>query len=314
MSGVVGALSCAEVRDLAGGFVLDALEAGEMDAVRAHLASCADGHAEIAELAAGLPALWETTPLVEPPPALKSRLLAAAAADLRTAPHAGPAEASREVVDRANLPEGSVAPRIGDSRDPEPPRITEYAPRPGTRGSARRTAQAAATGVPRPARVRATLAWATALAAVLAIALLGAWNLQLQGQVGSLRSEQELLAAVIRAGSIAGSRTAVLAPAEAGGPAGLAALGADGTLVLAMRDLPRTSGSQVYQAWVIVPGSAPAPTGSFQVGDEHVGSLTATAAPVAPAAVVAITREPGPGATTPTLPILASGTATAPTN
>jgi hypothetical protein len=129
-----------------------------------------------------------------------------------------------------------------------------------------------------------------------------------------LRAEQDSIAAVIRAGSIAGSRTAVLAPPAAGGPAGLAALGADGTLVLALRDLPPTAGAQVYQAWVIVPGSAPAPTGSFQVGDTGVGSITVAAVPVAPAVVVAITREPGPGATTPTLPILASGTATTPPN
>ena len=64
MSGTVRALSCEEVRDLAAGFVLDALEPDEMDAVRAHLAECADPHPEIAELASGIPALWETIPLV----------------------------------------------------------------------------------------------------------------------------------------------------------------------------------------------------------------------------------------------------------
>ena len=43
-------LTCDEVRDLAASFVLGALDAAEADAVRAHLASCADPHAEIAEL------------------------------------------------------------------------------------------------------------------------------------------------------------------------------------------------------------------------------------------------------------------------
>ena len=43
-------LSCDDVRELAASFVLGALDADEADAVRAHLASCADPHAEMAEL------------------------------------------------------------------------------------------------------------------------------------------------------------------------------------------------------------------------------------------------------------------------
>jgi hypothetical protein len=136
----------------------------------------------------------------------------------------------------------------------------------------------------------------------------------LQDQVTALRTGQDSLAAVVRAGAAPGSLTAVLTTPQAGGPVGLAALTADGTLVLAMRDLPRTTGAEVYQAWVIVPCSSPAPTGSFQVGDAGVGSIPAAATPVAPLAVIAITLEPGPGATTPTLPILASGATSRPTN
>lgn len=284
MSGVVRVLSCEEVRDLAGGFVLDALEPDEADAVRAHLAGCVDPHPEIAELAAGIPGLWETMSIVEPPATLKTRILAAAAAEPQGV------AADLHLVGPADLhPEGAA------------------------------DRSAAVDALSRPSRrpARLTLGWVTGLAAILAIALLGAWNVALQGEVGTQRSAQEGLAAVVRAGATPGSLIAVLAaPAASGpyGPVGLAALSPGGTLTLAMRDMHPTTGGQVYQAWVIIAGSAPAPTGSFRVGDAGLGSITAASAPVAPGAVVAITLEPGPGATTPTLPILAMGTAPTPTN
>jgi anti-sigma-K factor RskA len=268
MSGGVRALTCDEVRELAGGFVLDALDVDEADAVRAHLAGCADPHAEIADLASGLPALWEAMPVVEPPAALKARLLAVAAADRPVAT-------------------GPVAIRP------------------------------AATSRPDRIASRRVLGWAAAIAAILVIGVLGAWNVVLQGQVGTLRTEQDSVAAVIHAGAIAGSVTAMLTAPEASGPygpTGLAAVTRTGSLVLAMRDLRPTTGDQVYQAWVIVPGSAPVPTGSFRVGDAGVGSIAAASAPFQPGAVVAVTLEAGPGATTPTLPILAAGTTATPTN
>lgn len=284
MSGTGRVLTCDEVRELAGGFVLDALEVDEADAVRAHLAGCADPHAEIADLASGLPALWETVPIVEPPAALRSRLLAAAAAD-RPASQLRPA-----------IPERTTTPLRMATPTTDPANVRPFV---------------------RPPRRRMTLGWVAGLAAVLAIALLGAWNVVLQGQVGTLRTEQDSVAAVIHAGGIAGSVTAMLTAPEASGPygpTGLAAVTRTGTLVLAMRDLRPTTGAQVYQAWVILPGSAPVPTGSFGVGDAGVGSIPSASAPVGPGAVVAITLEPGPGATTPTLPILSSGTTATPVN
>ena len=75
-------LSCDEVRELAAAYVLDALEADEAAAVRSHLDAHPDGHPEIAELGAVIPALAEVVPIVEPPDSLKGRIMAAAAADL----------------------------------------------------------------------------------------------------------------------------------------------------------------------------------------------------------------------------------------
>ena len=78
----VKTLTCDEVREMAGAFVLGALDPAEAAAVRAHLATCDDAHEEIAELGGVLPALAESVPVVEPPEGLKARIMAAAAADL----------------------------------------------------------------------------------------------------------------------------------------------------------------------------------------------------------------------------------------
>lgn len=83
-SGPLGGLTCDEVRDLAAPFVLGALEADEADAVRAHLAACPDAHAEMAELAGTLPALDASVQQVDPPAALRDRIMTAAAADSAT--------------------------------------------------------------------------------------------------------------------------------------------------------------------------------------------------------------------------------------
>ena len=80
--GLPGGLSCDDVRDLAASFVLGALTEAEMDAVREHLATCPEPHHEIAELGGVVPVLDAGIPRMEPPSALKDRIMAAAAADL----------------------------------------------------------------------------------------------------------------------------------------------------------------------------------------------------------------------------------------
>lgn len=261
-------LTCDAVRDLAAPFVLGALEAAEADAVRAHLASCPDAHAEMAELSGVLPVLAESVPPVEPPAALRSRLLEAAAADL----------ASR-----------TASPALGGAPAPLAP-----------------VAPPAVSG-PRPS----TRSWVVGIAAVLAIALLGGWNLLLQGQLSAAQQYEASVAAVLDVAGQPGSLTAVLTAESGDGPAGLAAVSADGSVTLAMQDLPATAGDEVYEAWVIGGDGMPVPLGSFVVGSGGVASFEADGLPTEPGIVLALTREPGPGATTPTLPIVALGTATA---
>jgi anti-sigma-K factor RskA len=107
-----------------------------------------------------------------------------------------------------------------------------------------------------------------------------------------------------------GSVTAIMTGDEGTGPTGVAAISAAGDMSLAMRDLAPTSGNQVYETWVIGADGAPVPVGSFQVGNAGTASFTTGGLPSQDGIVVALTLEPAPGATTPTLPLVSSGTAT----
>ena len=264
-------LTCDEVRELAGAFVLGALDAAEDAAVRAHLAtpSHADAHPEIAELGGVLPAFAEIVPIVEPPASLRDRILAAAAADL---------EARSGTVTQSS----SVAP---------------VAFPPAAERAARRTRAGAG-------------AWLLRIAAVLVIAILGGWNVLLQGDLSSARSYERSVAEVLDAAAQQGSLTAVLA-GEGGTGTGLAAVDASGNVALAIRNLAPTSGTSVYEAWVIAADGVPVPLGGFKVGNDRTGTFRASGLPTTSGIVLALTLEPGPGATTPTMPIVSKGVAAA---
>ena len=253
------ALRCDDVADLVPALVLGALEAEEAAAVRAHLASCPEAHAEVVELGLVVPALLESVEVVAPPPSLRARILEAATADGMTgAVEGNPADAA-------------------------------------VRG---------------PATWFRRSAWLAAAAAVLVVAL-GARTLQVQAELAGLEAYRAGVMTVLEVAAQPGSQVAVLAAPEDGGrAAGLAAIGADGRLALVMRELGETTGSEVYEAWLIAEDGAPVPAGSFRVAGD--GSATVVLTPLVATSdgvIVALTREPGPGATTPTLPIVALGTA-----
>ena len=265
-------LTCDDVREMAGAFVLGALEPAEERAIRAHLASCADAHEEIAELGGVLPALAEIVPMIEPPAALKGRIMAAAAAEL----------AGRE-----------------GARAPAPSSEPIAFPTPSARAE-----RDALRGRP------STGTWVLRIAAVLAIAALGGWNLLLQSQLSAGQAYEQAVAQVLRSASQPGALTAILS-ADVGTGSGLAAVSSSGDVTLAMQDLAPTNGDQVYEAWVIGGDGTPVPLGSFKVGANGTASFTAGGLPATAGIVLALTREPGPGATTPTLPIVSKGVATA---
>ena len=78
-----------------------------------------------------------------------------------------------------------------------------------------------------------------------------------------------------------------------------------------MQDLAPTSGSTVYTAWVIGGDGVPVDIGSFTVGSGGTASFSASGPATSAGVVLALTMEPGPGATTPTMPIISKGVATA---
>lgn len=263
---VLGGLTCDEVRELAGSFVLGALDVTEDAAMGAHLADCPEPHPEIAELGGILSALAESVPIVEPPAALKGRIMAAAAAEL----------AARAKVVPAAAPTPFPSPQERDAR-----------------------------------RSRASAgSWILRIAAVLAIVALGGWNVLLQGQLNAAQAHERDIAAVLDVAARPGSLTAILR-SDGGRGSGLAAIDGSGAITIAMQDLVPTTGTSVYEAWLIGSDGVPAPLGSFKVGNGGTAYFASRDLSPPPGAVLALTLEPGAGATSPTLPIISKGVATA---
>ncbi|HYU50278.1 MAG TPA: anti-sigma factor [Candidatus Limnocylindria bacterium] len=260
-----------QVLDLAAAFVLGAVEPDEDRAVREHLATCPLSHEDLAELGSVVSALAESVNLVEPPAALRERVMAAAARDLDTRPSAAP-----QPIARPPTPSAEAGPA-----------------RPATRLTAG------------PAR----FGWALGLAAVIVIAALGAWNLSLRSDFDAAMAYRQHVEQVLTAAARAGSHSAILSSKDNPAIGGLAVVSNDGSVQMVMRGLAPTTGSKVYEAWVIVPETDPVPVGSFTVGSDGTGYLTASGAPAAAGVTVALTLEPGPGATTPTPPIISAGVA-----
>jgi anti-sigma-K factor RskA len=148
-------------------------------------------------------------------------------------------------------------------------------------------------------------------AAVLAVALLAGWNLLLQDQLDRARAYEQRVAAVLDVAAQEGSITAILTPGSGAGASGLAAVGADGAVTIAMRELAATQGDQVYEAWVIDGDASPVPLGAFRVGGDGTGFLESAGVPARAGIVLAVTLEPRPGATAPSSDPVSLGTATA---
>lgn len=273
-------LTCSEVADLAPAFVLGALDAAESDKVRRHLAACPEPHPEMAELHSVIPALFEAVEPLEAPPDLKARIRAAAAADLEARQVAG---------------EEAASPRVP-------------APAPAVRPALERERRGWDLG----SLFRRPVWAAVAAAALVAAVALGAWNIQLRDQVAGLEQYRNGVVAVLDEAAQPGAQLAVLAdPNNPGGPSGLAAVAADGTVAIVMRDLAPTTGTQVYEAWLIGADQTPVPIGGFAVGSSGSVAFTTSHASLGEGVVVALTLEPRPGARTPTFPIVAAGQAKA---
>jgi anti-sigma factor RsiW len=267
--------------DLAPAYVLGALEAADLAAVREHVATCPESHAEFETLGSVVPYLLEAPDieLVEPSASLRDRIMAAAAADLA-------ARSGEPAAEPATAP--VTAPTVAF------PSATEREARARTR-----------TG---------QLGWAMRIAAVVAIVALGGWNLMLQNDLATTRRFDQAVSRVLSAATEPGSQTVVLTPTENNEASGIAAIRPDGSVVLAMRNLPPTKGSEVYETWVIVGSAAPVPVGDFQVDDYGIAAATTRPTQAPPGAIIAVSREPQPGSTAPVGPIVSTGVGLAPSS
>ena len=288
---VLGGLRCFEVVDLAGSFVLGALDPDDEAAVRAHLAACPEAHAEVEELGGATAALFEAVHVVDAPAGLKERILTAAAAEGRAA--ADPVRAAGADP----VPAGEGMPASEDDRS-----IKGWATREPAAEPARR-------GWDLGALFRRPI-WAGVAAAALLVAVaLGVLNAQLQTRLDGLSAYRDGVVEVLEEAARPGAKLAVLVAPEGGaGPSGIAAVGADGSIAMVMRDLAPTTGTQVYTAWIIGSDGKPIPVGDFRVDDSRTASFTTARASLGPDVTVALSIEPQPNPTTPTT-VVALGTA-----
>jgi hypothetical protein len=165
--------------------------------------------------------------------------------------------------------------------------------------------------VARPSRPRSSPSgWLLRIAAVVALVALGGWNLLLQGQVNAARTYEQNVAAVLDVAAKPGSLAAILT-AEVGSGSGVAAIGADGRITIAMQGLAPTQGESVYEAWLIGTDGVPAALGSFTVNGTGTAYLQSKDLPPPPGSILALTLEPRANAQQPTLPIISKGVATA---
>ena len=283
-------MTCDVARDLAAGYVLGALDSADEAAVRAHLETCDQPHPEFAALGGVVPALLELDPseLVEPPPSLRDRIMAAAAADL------GARDIGAADEPHADTSSTSIAAE-------RPSRVVPFPT------AAERTAPG-----PRTVRRASPFDWALRIAAVIAILAVGAWGLNVQGQLDRARAFDGAIAAVVKAAGQPGAKTVVLSPQTGYAASGIAAVQSDGSVVLAMRDLAPTSGAQVYTAWVIVGSSAPVSVGDFAESGGGNAAMTTKPATTPAGATIALTLEPNAGNTAPKGQIVSAGVAAAP--
>lgn len=266
-----GGLTCAEADDLAPAAALDALEAREDTALRAHLAACPESHPAFAAFALTAASLAELVDPVPPPSSVKARLLAAVAEDL----------ASRDAGAPDTTPAASATTPDVVASPPPVGLVTE-------RG-----------------RRRPIMGWVLAAAAVIAIVALAGLSLFLQTRVDTAEQLAVQLRDAIGAAGQPGAQVATVSGTDAQpGAGGFVVLPVDGTGYLVVDDLAPLAAGQVYEAWTIVGDAAPVPAGLATPTD---GLAIFPLPPGAAVQVVALTIEPAGGSDTPTMPIQAAG-------
>jgi negative regulator of sigma E activity len=169
----------AATRDLLGAFALGAVDTEEAASVRAHLATCAECQAEMAELWLAVDSLPGLVEPMAPPPALRDRIAAAIAAEAASA------------APVPSTPSATPAPELVPTIAPAPP-------------------------VPEPIRKPASFwsratPWAAAAAILLLLSAgLLVWNLRLREQIASAPVAETIALAPTNAAPGAGGEVTYL--------------------------------------------------------------------------------------------------------
>ncbi len=227
-------MTCTELEELLGAYVLDAVTPEEREAVEAHLAQCPHCTQLLQEMRAAVDFLPLAVPQVEPAPHLKGRILSAVQAVADTA-----SQSTQNVP--AVRPLRALPPRMPEQQRPTTPMPTPIR---------RRTA--------------ATQRWAmplVAAAAVLFLVLSGGlatWGISLQHQVASLQSNTVSLqhqVASLQSNAVSTTTYALTGTPNAPGATGeaeyIVGKGVDVT-IMTVRGLPALQNQQVYQGWLLL--------------------------------------------------------------
>ena len=259
-----------ELRDLSGGYALGNLSEAERRAFEAHLPTCPECGEEVREFAAVAQGLAQAVPLVDPPAALRARVLGAATA---TATSHGAA----------------VAPR-------SPRRALAFL-------SAAAAVVALALGLYAVSLQQRIRVLEDELRAASARAAESQQQL-VQYRVASDRLQQArsiLAAPDLRRIDLAGQKAAP-------GASGRAFWSPAQGLVVAFDNLPATSPDRVYQLWVIPPGGAPISAALLDLQPDGRAIALGAQGSASRVGTVAVTLEPAGGVPAPTGDMIVVGT------
>ena len=297
-----------EADELAGLFVLDALTPAEADAMREHLATCPESHADLAELAAVTPALAALGGTVDAPAELRGRVLAT----LDATPQVPDDVAAVAVAGLAAPVVAPPAPAVAPTRPvmpvvamPAPPRRDAPAPVAAVAGP-----PSAAAPVP---PTRRPWAWMSiAIVVVIGVVGLMGWNVLLQKSNSQLNDRVAMVRDAIAAEGQPGAHVAPLTgTGPATGATGFAVFPANSTGFIVMQGMPPVTSQQTYQAWYIA-GDQVTSAGLMNVGTDGLAVLGGLE-PVAGTDTVALTVEPAGGSQVATTAPIVVGKLSTPT-
>jgi anti-sigma-K factor RskA len=277
-----------ELRELSGGYVLGVLDEPERRAFELHLETCATCAAEVRDFTAVASALPLDVPQVDPPAALRERVLRAA-----TRPAPQPA-----VIDP--IAKGPAGRALNTERErPRRERLLALL-------SAAAVVIAVALGAYAISLQRRIAALEEQVRSAADRAAQSQQQLvQLRAAADLSTQARRILAADdLRRLDLAGTRAAPAA-------SGRAYWSQREGLVVACANLPATDAGQVYQLWVIPPGGSPIDAGLLELQPDGRALTLAKAGTSQRVGTVAITLEPAGGSRVPTLTnMIAAGTLT----